>query len=151
MDPQLRSMIDTFLKILHTYSAIEKKPKDLGTGDLLYVSEIHTISIIGKNPEINLTRLSDLAGVTRGATSQIVKRLISKRYIARYNTRNNKEINLRLSDKGYLIFLGITNFEKDLFAFAEQIYKDATQADRDLVNRLFLVIYENTKKILDNF
>jgi DNA-binding MarR family transcriptional regulator len=151
MDPQLRSMIDTFLKILHTYSAIEKKPKDLGTGDLLYVSEIHAISIIGKNPEINLTRLADISGVTRGAISQIVKRLISKRYIARYNTRNNKEINLRLSDKGYLIFLGITNFEKEMFAFAEQIYKDATPADRELVNRLFNVIYENTRKILDNF
>jgi DNA-binding MarR family transcriptional regulator len=151
MDPQLRSMIDTFLKILHTYSAIEKKPKDLGTGDLLYVSEIHAISIIGKNPEINLTRLADLAGVTRGAISQIVKRLISKRYIARYNTRNNKEINLRLSDKGYLIFLGITNFEKELFAFTEQLYEDATPADRELVKRLFNVIYENTRRILDNF
>jgi DNA-binding MarR family transcriptional regulator len=151
MDPQLRSMIDTFLKILHTFSAIEKKPKDLGTGDLLYVSEIHAISIIGKNPEINLTRLAELSGVTRGAISQIVKRLISKRYIARYNTRNNKEINLRLSDKGYQISLGITQFEKDLFAFAEQIYKDATPADRELVDRLFVVIYENTKKILDNF
>ncbi len=151
MDPQLRSMIDTFLKILHTFSAIEKKPKDLGTGDLLYVSEIHAISIIGKNPEINLTQLADLAGVTRGAVSQIVKRLISKRYIARYNMRNNKEINLRLSDKGYHIFLGIVNYEKELFGFAEQIYKDASPADRDLVDRLFKVIYENTRKILDNF
>jgi len=151
MDPQLRSMIDTFLKILHTFSAIEKKPKDLGTGDLLYVSEIHAISIIGKNPEINLTQLADLAGVTRGATSQIVKRLISKRYIARYNMRNNKEINLRLSDKGYHIFLGITNYEKELFGFAEQIYIDATPADRELVARLFHVIYENTRKILDSY
>ena len=151
MDPQLRSMIDTFLKSLHTFSAIEKKPKDLGTGDLLYVSEIHAISIIGKNPEINLTQLADLAGVTRGAVSQIVKRLISKRYIARYNMRNNKEINLRLSDKGYHIFLGIVNYEKELFGFAEQIYKDASPSDRDLVDRLFKVIYENTRKILDNF
>jgi DNA-binding MarR family transcriptional regulator len=151
MDPQLRSMIDTFLKILHTYSAIEKKPKDLGTGDLLYVSEIHAISIIGKNPEINLTRLAELSGVTRGAISQIVKRLNSKRYIARYNARNNKEINLRLSDKGYQIFLGIARFEKDLFGFAEPLYKDATPADREMVNRLFQAIYENTRKILDNF
>jgi DNA-binding MarR family transcriptional regulator len=151
MDPELRSMIDIFLKILHTYSAIEKKPKDLGTGDLLYVSEIQAISIIGKNPEINLTQLADMTGVTRGAISQIVKRLVSKRYVARYNTRNNKEINLRLSDKGYLIFQAYAAYEKDLFAFAEQIYADASPAERDLVKRLFVVIFENTRKILDNF
>ena len=151
MEPELRLIIDTFLRILHTYSAIEKKPKDLGTGDLLYVSEIHAISIIGKNPEINLTRLADMTGVTRGAISQIVKRLIMKRYITRYRTRNNKEINLRLSDKGALIFKGHAAFEKELFAFAEQIYEDATPAERDLVKRLFVVIHENTRKILDNF
>ena len=151
MNQELRSMIDTFLKILHTYSAIEKKPKDLGTGDLLFVSEMHAISIIGKNPEINLSQLAEITGVTRGAISQIVKRLISKRYIARYNTRNNKEVNLRLSDKGYLIFQGHAAFEKEVFAFAEKIYADATPDERDLVKRLFIVIYENTRKILDNF
>jgi len=151
MNPELRGMIDTFLRILHTYSAIEKKPKDFGTGDLLYVREIHAISIIGKNPEINLTRLADESGVTLGAVSQIVKRLIAKRYVARYNTRNNKEINLRLSDKGYQIFIGYTAFEKDLFAFAVDLYENASQDDRDLVKRLFVNIYEHTRKILESY
>ncbi len=151
MDPELRSMIDTFLKILHAYSAIEKKPKDLGTGDLLYVTEIHAISTIGKNPEINLTQLADMTGVTRSAISQTVKRLISKRYIARYNTRNKKEINLRLSDKGYLIFQAHIAFEKEIFAFAEKLYENARPEERDLVSRLFAAIYENIRKILENF
>jgi DNA-binding MarR family transcriptional regulator len=151
MDPALRSMIDTFLKILRTYSAIEKKPKELGTGDLLYVSEIHTISIIGQHPEINMTKLADMSGVTKGAISQIVKRLISKRYVARYKTRNNKEINLRLSDKGYIVFQGHEAFEKEMFFFAEKIFENATPAERDLVKRLFDVILDNTKKILETF
>jgi DNA-binding MarR family transcriptional regulator len=151
MDAELRSMIDTFLRILHTYSAIEKKPKDLGTGDKLYVSEIQAISMIGQNPEINLTGLADMTGVTRGAISQIVKRLISKGYIVKCKARNNKEINLLLSDRGLLIFQAYTTYEKEKFAFAEQIYDDATPAERDLVKRLFGVIYENTRKILDTF
>jgi DNA-binding MarR family transcriptional regulator len=151
MDPALRSMIDTFLKILRTYAAIAKKPKELGTGDLLYVSEIHTISIIGQHPEINMTTLADMSGVTKGAISQIVKRLISKRYVARYKTRNNKEINLRLSDKGYIVFQGHEAFEKEMFLFAEKIFENATPAERDLVKRLFDVILVNTKKILDTF
>lgn len=151
MDPALRSMIDTFLKILRTYAAIEKKPKELGTGDLLYVSEIHTISIIGQHPEINMTTLADMSGVTKGAISQIVKRLISKRYVARYKTRNNKEINLRLSDKGYIVFQGHEAFEKEMFLFAEKIFENATPAERDLVKRLFDIILANTKKILDTF
>jgi DNA-binding MarR family transcriptional regulator len=151
MQEELRSMIDIFLKILHTYSAIEKKPKDLGTGDLLYVSEIHAISVIGKHPEINITQLAESTGVTKGAISQIVKRLLRKRYIAKYNTKNNKEVNLRLSDKGYIIFQGHAAFEKDLFSFAEKLYEDASPEERSIAKGLFVHIYENTKRILEIF
>ena len=151
MQDELRSMIDVFLKILHTYSAIEKKPKDLGTGDMLFVSEIHAISVIGKNPEINITQLAEATGVTKGAISQIVKRLLKKRYIAKYNTKNNKEVNLQLSDKGYIIFQGQATFEKDLFAFAEKLFDNASPEERAIARRLFDHIYENTRKILENF
>jgi DNA-binding MarR family transcriptional regulator len=140
-------MIESFLRILHIYAAIQKKPKDFGTGDLLFVSEIHTIAAIGRNPEINITHLAELTGVTKGAISQIVKRLLNKRYIARYNSKNSKEVNLRLSDKGYVIFLEHEAFEKEMFVFAEQMYDHATPAERNLVKRLFELIYTNILKV----
>lgn len=147
MNPELVSLIDLFNRILHLYSVIDKKPKNFGTGDLLYVSEIHAVYLIGSNPEINMTRLAELAGVTRGAVSQMVKRLVTKRYVAKFKVFNNKEVNLRLTDKGYIIFQHYLDFAKERFVFAEEIYRNASRADIDLVTRLFTVIYENIKKM----
>ncbi|MFO7369145.1 MAG: MarR family transcriptional regulator [Bacteroidales bacterium] len=150
MNQELVSIIDLFNRILHLYSAIDKKPKDFGTGDLLYVSEIHAVYLIGSNPEINMTRLAELAGVTRGAVSQMVKRLVSKRYVAKFRVVNNKEVNLRLTDKGYIIFQHYLDFAKERFVFAEEIYRTASRADIDLVKRLFTVIYENIKNMSEH-
>jgi DNA-binding MarR family transcriptional regulator len=149
MNEDLHSIIDLFTRILHVYSVIDKKPRDFGAGDRLYVSEIHAIHAIGSNPEINLTRLSELSGVTRGAVSQMVKRLVSKRYIARYRVKNNKEINLRLSDKGYLIFLQYEQFEKERYVFAEKLYERASKEEIDLIRNLFGIIYENMKQMAE--
>ncbi len=149
MNKELHSIIDLFIRILHLYSVLDKKPKDFGTGDLLYVSEIHAIHAIASNPEINLTQLAELSGVTKGAISQMVKRLVSKRYIARYKVRNKKEVNLRLSDKGFLINQHYENFEKERFVFAEKLYENASQGDITLIRNLFGIIYENMKQMAE--
>ena len=149
MHEELHSIIDLFLRILHLYAAMDKKPRDFGTGDLLYVSEIHAIHYISRNPEINITRLADLSGVTKGAISQTVKRLVSKRYIARYKVKNNKEVNLRLSDKGYLINQHYEEFEKERFVFAEKLYENASVEDIALIRNLFGIIYENMQQMTD--
>jgi len=149
MNAELHAIIDLFIRILHLYSVLDKKPRDYGTGDLLYVSEIHAIHAIGSNPEINLTQLAELSGITRGAISQTVKRLVGKRYIARYKVRNKKEVNLRLSDKGYLINQLYEDFEKERFVFAEKLYENAAREDIILIRNLFTIIYENMKQMAD--
>jgi len=147
MNDELHSMIDLFIRILHTYSVLDKKPKDYGTGDLLYVSEIHAIHYIGTNPEINMTQLAEMSGITKGAISQTVKRLVSKRYVARYKSRNKKEVNLRLSDKGYVINQKYEQFEKEKFVFAEKLYNNASKENIELIKNLFSIIYENIKQM----
>jgi DNA-binding MarR family transcriptional regulator len=149
MHEELHSIIELFNRILHLYAVMDKKPRDLGTGDLLYVSEIHTIHYISRNPEINMTQLAELSGVTRGAISQTVKRLVRKRYIARYKVKNNKEVNLRLSDRGYVINQRYEEFEKERFVFAEKLYENASAEDIALVRNLFGIIYENMKQMTD--
>jgi DNA-binding MarR family transcriptional regulator len=147
MNEELHSMIDLFTRILHLYSVIDKKPKDFGTGDLLYVTEIHAMHYIAANPEINVTQLAEISGVTKGAISQTIKRLVSKRYIARYKAKNKKEVNLRLSDKGYIINQKYEEFEKERFVFAEKLYENASKEDIILIKNLFTTIYENMKQM----
>ena len=146
MENELQSLIDQFLKILHLYSVIGRKPKDYGTGDLLYFTEIHTISMVGKNKEVNMTRLADIMGVTRGAISQIIRKLVTKNFIIKSNTTNRKEINLRLSEKGQIVLKGLESFHHEIFTFAGSLYESATKEDIELVKRLFNAIIENMQE-----
>jgi DNA-binding MarR family transcriptional regulator len=143
MISELQTLIDLFLKILHLYSIIGRKPKDYGTGDLLFFTEIHTITMVGKNKEINMTQLADMMGVTKGAISQTIRKLVIKKFITKSNTNNKKEINLKLSDKGQIVYKGQESFQKELFTFAGTLYEKARPEDRELVKRLFLAISEN--------
>jgi DNA-binding MarR family transcriptional regulator len=146
MDNELQTLIDLFLKILHLYSIIGRKPKDYGTGDLLYFAEIHTITMVGKNKEINMTQLAELMGVTKGAISQTIRKLVTKKYIMKSNTNNRKEINLRLSDKGQKVYNGQKSFQKEVFKFAETLYERARPEERELVRRLFIAITDNMRE-----
>lgn len=143
MTNELQTLIDLFLKILHLYSVIGRKPKDYGTGDLLYVTEIHTIAMVGTNKEINMTQLADMMGVTKGAISQTIRKLVHKNLIIKSNITNRKEFSLKLSEKGNIVFKGQESFQKELFTFARTLYNSASPEDRELVKRLFLAISSN--------
>jgi DNA-binding MarR family transcriptional regulator len=143
MDNELQTLIDQFLKILHLYSVINRKPKDYGTGDLLYFTEVHTIAMVGKNREINMTRLAEVMGVTKGAISQTIRKLAGKDLIKRTNSINRKEVNLSLTKKGLSALKGQESFQKEIFTFAATLYEKASPKDVDLVQRLFTAISEN--------
>jgi DNA-binding MarR family transcriptional regulator len=143
MNNELQTLIDLFLKILHLYSIIGRKPKDYGTGDLLYFTEIHTITVVARNDEVNMTQLAEIMGVTKGAISQTIRKLSHKNLILKTNINNRKEINIRLSEKGIKVFKAQESFQKEIFTFAGALYEKARPEDRETVMRLFLAIAEN--------
>jgi len=62
---------------------------------------------IGTHPDINGTSLAKIMGVTKGAISQVIKKLEKKKLVDRYqNPTNNKEILLRLTKKGEIDYHG---------------------------------------------
>jgi len=62
-------------RIQNKIAAIEKSPRDFGSGDLLYRSEIHTLMAIGENPGANVTDLASHSGISKSAVSQMVNKL----------------------------------------------------------------------------
>jgi len=150
MENELQSLIDQFLNILHLYSVINRKPKDFGTGDLLRFSEIHTIAMVGRHKEINMTRLAEQMGVTRGAISQTIAKLAGKDLIRREKTTNMKEVTLSLTQKGHTVLKGQESFQKEIFTFASALYSKASPADVELVRGLFTAIAENMQYKVKN-
>jgi DNA-binding MarR family transcriptional regulator len=45
--------------------------------------ELHTITAVGQEPGLSLKRLAELTGVTKGAASQMVSRLVRKGYVTK--------------------------------------------------------------------
>ena len=142
MNNELQQLIDMFLKILHLYSVINRKPQDYGTGDLLYFTELHTITVVGRNDDVNMTKLAEIMGVTKGAISQTIRKLVHKNLIVKTNI-NRKEVNLKLSVKGRKVLTAQASFQKEIFTFAGALYEKAKPEDRETVRRLFRAIEEN--------
>ncbi len=99
------------LRAFSRYKVMDSKPRDYGTGYLLYSSEIHAIDMIGRSPDCNITGLSEKLGVTKGAVSQTVNKLAKKGLVEKYrDAGNDKEVYVRLTEKGVKAQQGFEDF-----------------------------------------
>jgi len=148
MASKVPDLLAMFMNILHTYSIIERKPRDYGIGTRLTLSEVQTLARIGEQPGINLTGLADTMGVTRGAISQMIHKLTSKKLVIKEKNRNKKEYNLTLTETGRKAYDNNQATRDEIFTFAQALYDQATPHDRETVRRLFLAIQTNLKERL---
>ncbi len=96
---------DLFLKVINSFNEREKIPIELSDGTLVYKAEMHTVVAIGNHPGINVTDLALLLSITKGAISQMTKKLYKKQFILKKkDIKNDKEINLYLSPKGITLY-----------------------------------------------
>lgn len=88
-------------RVLHKYMRLEEMPFSYGDGIKLTQREIHAIDAIGDNPDINITGLAEMQGVTKGAMSQMVYRLLDKGYVRKVAAPgDDRELRLLLTASG---------------------------------------------------
>ncbi len=98
--------MELFIKSVQKYNALEKHPRKAGAKHTLYHSERHWLDMIGNHPGVNVTEFARAAGITKGAVSQVVKKLENKGLIRRYKGGNNdKEVFLELTRAGRDVFI----------------------------------------------
>jgi len=78
MEKRIKQLSEALLRVAGKINSNEKKARCYGTGVMLYPSEIHTAMLIGNNPGQHVSELARIAGITRGAVSQVVTRLEKK-------------------------------------------------------------------------
>ena len=92
-------------RVLHKYMQLEEMPFAYGDGIRLTQREVHAIAAIGSNPDINVTQLARVQGVTKGAMSQMVYRLVDKGYVRKVTAPDSdKELRLILTPAGEAAF-----------------------------------------------
>lgn len=133
----------TIMKVLNIYKVLDSKPRDYGTGHLMYSSEIHTIDIIARCPDSNITGLSEEMGVTKGAVSQTVNRLEKKGMVEKHHDQgNDKEIHVRLTKKGYKAHQGHEEFHNLRDSKTHDYVRNLNDEQIDLLITFFQLFYE---------
>lgn len=81
-----------------------KVPHDYGTGETYTSVEVHTLKHIADNPGITVTELARDYGKTKGAVSQILKKIESKGLIRREaDPGNDNKCLLYITEKGEML------------------------------------------------
>ncbi len=144
-----REIADLMFGVHNRFTALESTPKDFGTGDLLYATEIHTIVVIGGNPNSNLTELAELLGVSKSSVSKFVKKLLEKEYIVKTQApENRKEVFFELTERGWTAYRGHETFSDRLFGKVYGILRKGEDGDALVVRRFLEVLKEETDGIL---
>ena len=100
-EDESKEIMDRFIRLVHLYNAMEKVPVRHGRDFDLFHSERHMLDKAGENPGINVTEFARVVGVTKGAVSQVIKKLDSKGLVRRYKKGDNdKEVFIDLTEKG---------------------------------------------------
>jgi DNA-binding MarR family transcriptional regulator len=121
-----------FETILHLLDRVVSKmssqhavPSDFDTGVPLHRAEIHTVRTIGLNPGINVTTLAERMGVTKGAASQTVSRLVKKGLVRKVEAADNeRETLLALTDLGVRAHLSHERFHMAMLDHVRRHFGD---------------------------
>lgn len=135
--------IHAFRNVMDLYAASEKKPRDYGTGCILYRSEIHTIDAIGKHSHINVTGLSAFLGITKSAVSQMIDRLINKGMVTKtVLSKSDTEVALALTEKGEKVFRGHMEDHQKLYSYVDEMLNQIPSKDIAIFCRIMKKLEE---------
>lgn len=128
--------------ILHQVSNLyisTKPPRDYGTGEEYTSVEVHMIKHIADNPGVTVTELARDYGKTKGAVSQILKKVEGKGLVLRESDPNNENrALLYLTEKGK--FLDMAHRQYDQISFGESMDQVRNQFSESEVNTAFCVL-----------
>lgn len=114
----LQELLNICEQVIEKKVSMDSFSRDYGIP--LYLKEIVTIKVIGRSPGINMTRVAERMGVTKGAVSQTVAKLVRKKLVRKtYAEGNAKEIILQLTDFGWTVFNAREKVIKDFLNMAQ--------------------------------
>src|SRR6266704_4293368 len=103
MDKALASIeiMELFLRAVNKCNSLDRIPARHGSTYDLYHSESHMLDRVGDNTDLNVTELARDAGVTKGAISQVIKKLETKGLVRKYKKgTSDKEVFVELTEAG---------------------------------------------------
>lgn len=101
---ELDAKANIIYKFVITYNDYIKTAHDYGTGEIINMVEVHTLTVIEENPGITVTEVALEWNRTKGAVSQIIAKLEKRGLIIRKKEDGNaKNVHLYVTERGELL------------------------------------------------
>jgi DNA-binding MarR family transcriptional regulator len=130
---------------------LDKKTRYYGTDVPIFHSEIHVIKAIAEHPCIHVGGLADILGVTKGAVSEIIKKLERKALIIKeVDELNLSRYLLSLSKKGEKAHKIHMHYHALLNSVVENELQNATESELNFLSSFLLSLISRVENFDEN-
>lgn len=144
---ELDAKANTIYKFVMNYYDYIKTARDYGTGEVITMMEVHTLTVIEENPGITVTEVALEWNRTKGAVSQIITKLEKRDLIKRKREAGNaRTVHLYVTEKGNLLSKAHKEYDiQELTRADKTLRKSFTTEEIDL----FYKVMEKYTELLD--
>ncbi len=134
-------ILDLIYKTHRRLGELESTPRDYGTGELLYSSDIHTVTAVARQPGCNLTQLAGFLGVSKPAASKFTRKLLRTGYLVKVRLADNaRDVSFSLSPKGRRAEQAHQRFTRRVFGPLQAVESGLSVSDRRVIRRFLEAI-----------
>lgn len=135
-------------RLINKYNQKTKTAKQYGTEDLLYPAEVHMIEIIGTYEKITTTKLAEVLGITKGAVSQITRKLLEKNLITKVPSKEKtNQVLISLTEKGSIVYSCHRDMHKEMLDKIDELLSELSDEEKNALNKIIRVIEESINDI----
>ena len=132
------NILELCYRLMNKYNQKTKNPKQYGTDDLLYASEVHMIEVIGIYESITTTKLAERMGITKGAVSQTTSKLLQKDLILKTASKErSNEVFITLTEKGRKVLDGHHKMHEKMSARVNEVLVKMSEESKNDMIALF--------------
>ncbi len=125
--------------VFKTFARQDRKNRDYGVEDPLFHSEIYTLNEIREHEGIHITALAERCGVTKGAISQVLKKLEQKGLVTKEkDIRNQSRLILKLTPKGEIAYSRHLDYQKQFKKKVVRVLRDAPDEKVQFIKDFFI-------------
>ena len=130
---------------------LDKKTRHFGTDVPIFHSEIHIIKAIAEHPGIHVGGLADILGVTKGAVSEILKKLERKALVIKeIDDLNLSRYSLSLTEKGKMAHNNHMLYHSIINNMVEDELQDASENELEFLSNFLSTLIEKVKFFSEN-
>lgn len=138
MTKDLQEFIEEFYRITNLIQQARLQKISFDGSPALQTASIHFIETIGKHEDANMTELAVKLDITKGAVSQMAKKLEDKGLIIRsHNDSNDKDTFFHLTQEGWKVFNGHEKLHSEMYSKIERTLQELSPEDLKKAKQIF--------------